>query len=91
MNNIINKFHLTADKFMPEIHLKDLKVGTYSACGPFTRHMDSINKFIQTDNTNYIYKNELDKAFLLMMHIKNRTAVHKILRDKSYEIAKDPK
>ena len=44
MNNIINKFLLTADKFVPEAHLKDLKVGTYSACGPFTRHKDIINK-----------------------------------------------
>ena len=47
---------------MPETHLKDLKVGTYSACCPFTRHKDRINKFIQADNTNYIYKNELNKA-----------------------------
>ena len=47
---------------MPETHLKDLKVGTYSACGPFARHEDRINKFIQTADTNYIYKNELDKA-----------------------------
>ena len=62
MNNIINKFLLTADKFMPETHLKYLKVGTYSASGPFTRNKDRIDKFIQTGDTNYIYKNELDKA-----------------------------
>ena len=47
---------------MPEAHLKDLKVGTYSACGPFTQHEDRIDKFIQTGDTIYIYKNELDKA-----------------------------
>ena len=47
---------------MPETHLKDLKVGSYSACDPFTQHKDRINKFIQTGDTNYIYKNELDKA-----------------------------
>ena len=62
MYNITNKFLLSADKFMPETNFKDLKVGTYSACGPFTQHKDRINKFIQTGNTNYIYKNELDKA-----------------------------
>ena len=45
---------------MPETHLKDLKVGTYSHCGPFTRRKDRINKFIQTGDTNYIHKNELD-------------------------------
>ena len=62
MNNIINKFLLTADKFMPETHLKDLKVSIYSACGPFTRHKDRINKFVQTGDTDYIYKKKLDKA-----------------------------
>ena len=52
MDNIINRFLLTADKFMPEAHLKDLKVGTYSACGPCTRHKDRINKYIKTGDTN---------------------------------------
>ena len=98
MNSIINKFLLTADKVMPETHLRDLKVGTYRACGPFTRRKDRINKFIQTGDTNYIYKNELDKACFAhdagysdFKDIKNRTAADKILRDKAYEIAKDPK
>ena len=98
MNNIINKFLLTADKFMPETHLKDLKVGTYSACGPSTQHKDRINKFIQTGDTNYIIKYELDKACFAhdaaysdFKDIKNRTAVDKILRDKAYKIAKGPK
>ena len=40
---------------MPEAYLKDLKVGTYSVCGPFTRHNKRIKKFIQTGDTNYIY------------------------------------
>ena len=98
MNNIINKFLITADKSMPEAHLKDLKVGTYSVCGPFNRHKDGINKFIQTGDTNYIYKNELDKAcfprdaaYSDFKDIKNRAAADKILRYKAYEIAKDPK
>ena len=56
MNKIINKLLLTADKFMPESHLKDVKVGAYSVCGPFTRHKDRIDKFIQTVDTNCIYK-----------------------------------
>ena len=99
MNNVINKFVLTADKFMPE-KFKRLKrkVGTYSACGPFTRRKDRINKFIQTCDTNYIYKNELgkacfahDTAYSDFKDIKNRTATDKILRDKTYKIAKDPK
>ena len=98
MNNIINKFLLTAEKFMPEPHLKDLKVGTYSACGTFTRHKDRINKFIKTGDTNYIYKNELvkacfahDAAYSNFKDVKNRTAADTCLRDEAYKIAKGPK
>ena len=98
MNNIINKFLLTANKFMPETHLKDLKVGTYSACGPFTRQKDRINKFVQTGDTNYIYKNELHEACFAHYtpysdgkDLNKRTAADKILRDKAYKIAKSPK
>ena len=98
MNNIINKFLLAADKCLSEAHLKDLEVGTHSDCGPFTRPKDRINRFIQTDGTNYIYKNKLDKAcfaydaaYTDFKDIKNRTAADKILRDKAYKIAKDPK
>ena len=58
MNNIINKFLLTADKFMPETHLKDLKVGTYSAFGTFTRHKtELINLFKQVIQTIYTKMN----------------------------------
>ena len=35
MGQIINKFLLTGDKFMPEMHLRQAQF-TYSACGPFT-------------------------------------------------------
>ena len=41
MNNVINKFLLAGDKFMPEIHLRQPQF-TYSACGPFTRHEERI-------------------------------------------------
>ena len=37
-NSIINNFLLGGDKFMPELHLRYPIVGTYSACGPFTKH-----------------------------------------------------
>ena len=46
---------------MPEMHLKQLGF-TYSACGPFTKNKERIKKFMQTGKTNFIYKNELDKA-----------------------------
>ena len=46
---------------MPEMHLR--KPGfTYSAYGPFTKNKQRIQKFLQIGDTNYIYKNELDKA-----------------------------
>ena len=36
MNEIVNKFLLAGDKFMPEMHLRQLGF-TYSACGTFTK------------------------------------------------------
>ena len=57
MNNTTNKFLLAGDKFMPEMHLQQPGF-TYSTCGPFTKHKE----FEQTDDTQYIYRNELDKA-----------------------------
>ena len=61
MNEIVNKFLLAGDKFMPEMHLKHPGF-TYSACGPFTKNKERIEKFIQTGNKDYIYKNDLDKV-----------------------------
>ena len=61
MNNVINKFLLAGDKFMPEMHLGQPQF-VYSACGPFTRHKERIKKFKQTGDTRYIYRDELDKA-----------------------------
>ena len=61
MNEIINEFLVVGYKFMPEMNLKQPGF-TYSACGPFTKNNQRIQKFMQTEDTNYIYKNELDKA-----------------------------
>ena len=46
---------------MPEKHLRQPGF-TYSASGPFTKNKQKIQKFMQTGDKNYIYKNELDKA-----------------------------
>ena len=46
---------------MREMHLKQPGF-TYSACGPFTKNKERIQKFKEIVDTNYIYKNELDKA-----------------------------
>ena len=61
MNEIVNKFLLAGDKFMPELHLKQPGC-TYSACGPFPKNKERIEKFKETGDTSYIYKNKLDKA-----------------------------
>ena len=97
MNNLINKFLLASDKFMPEMHLRQPQF-VYSAWGPFTRHKERIKKFKQTGDTRYIYRNELDKA--CFQHdsaypdnkdLINRTKAGKVLRDKEYNIASNPK
>ena len=96
MNDIINKFLLVGDKFMPEMHLRQLGF-TYSACGPFTKNKERIKKFKQTGDSRYIYKNELDKgrfqhdmAYGDFKDLKRRTAAD-LLRDKAFNIAKNPK
>ena len=61
MNKTVSKFLLTGDKFMPEMHLKELGFN-YGACVPFTKNKERIGKFIQTGNTDFIYRNQLDNA-----------------------------
>ena len=57
----MNKFLLAGDNFMLKMHLKQLGF-TYSACEPFTKNKVRIEKFMQTGNTDFIYRNDLDKA-----------------------------
>ena len=57
----VNKFLRVGEKFMPQMHLKQSGF-SYSACGPITKNKERIEKFMQTGNTDYIYRNELDKA-----------------------------
>ena len=66
MNKIINKFLLTGDTFMPELHLKQPGF-TYSTYEPFTKHCKIIQKFRETGNLKHSYRNELEKLALLMM------------------------
>ena len=96
MNEIINKFLLAGDKFMPELHLRQPGF-TYSACGPFTKNKERIEKFMKTGNTDFIYKNELDKAcfqhdvaYGKSKDLVKRTQSDKVLRDKAFKIASDP-
>ena len=41
MNEIIKRFLLARDKFMSEMHLRQLEF-TYIACGPFTKSKERI-------------------------------------------------
>ena len=66
MNEIVNQFLLAGDKFMPEMYLKQPRF-TYSACGPFTKNKEKIENFMKTGNTDFIYKNELDKPVFNMI------------------------
>ena len=97
MNNLINTFLLAGDKFMPEIHSRQPQF-TYSACGPFTRHEERIQKFKETGDTNYVFKNELDKACFVhnasysdSKDLTRRTIADKNLKNRAFDIAKDPK
>ena len=93
MNYIINKFLLAGDKFMPEMHLRQPQF-IYSACGPFTKNKERIQKVKETGDTKYIYRNELDKACFLhdmaygdFKDLARRTAADKVLREKAFNIA----
>ena len=95
-NEIINKFLLVGDTFMPEMHLKQPGF-TYIACGPFTKNKE-IGKIMQTGNTNFIYRNKFDKACFQqdMAYGKSkdlikRTQSDKVLKDKAFEIANNLK
>ena len=63
MNKIVNKFLVVGNRFMAEMHLKQPGF-TQSACGPFTKNKERIERFMQTGNTDFIYRNELDKGCL---------------------------
>ena len=85
------------DKFMPETYLKQPGF-TYSACGSFTKNKERIEKLMQTGNTDFIYKNELDKAcfqhdmaYGKSKDLVKRTQSDKVLKDKAFKIASDPK
>ena len=97
MNNVVNKFLLARDKFMTEMHLKQPGF-TYSTCGPFTKNREKIQKFKEKGDTNYINKNEPDKACLQygmvygdFKDLARKAASDKIWRDETFDITKDSK
>ena len=97
MNNMINKFLLTGNKFIPEWHLKQPGL-TYSAGGLFTKHRERTQKSRETGNLKHLYRNELDEAFCSHNSVYSdskglakRTISNKILKDRAYEIGRNRK
>ena len=95
MNEIVNKFLLVGNKFLSEMHLKQPGF-TYSAWGPFRKSEERNKKFMQTGNTDFIHRNELDKAcfqhdmtYCKSKDLANRTESDKVLRDEAFKIASD--
>ena len=88
---------MAGDKSMPEMYLKQTEF-TYIACGPFIKNKERIQKFKETGDTSYIYKNELDKACVQhdtaygdFKDLKRRTFSDKVLINKAFNIAKNHK
>ena len=82
---------------MPEMHLKQPGF-TYSGSGSFTKSKERIQKFKETGDTKYIYRNKLDKAcfqhnmaYRDFKDLARRIASEKVLGDKTFNIVKNPK
>ena len=91
MNKTINKFLLTGDKSMLELHLKQTGF-TYNACGPFIKYCERIQKFRETGNLKHLCRNDLDKAcsahesaYSDSKDLAKRTISEKILKDRAYK------
>ena len=97
MNEIVNKYLLAGDKFMPKMRLKQPGF-TYTACGPFTKNKERIQIFKETGvQTIFTKMNLIRLVFNMIWHmeilkdLKRRIASDKILRYRAFNIAKNAK
>ena len=96
MNERVNMFLLVGDKFMPEVHLKQPGF-TYSACDLFTKSKEKLKGSRKQEIQILFTKMILIKLFSAFMvfgkykDLNERTQSDKVLRDKAFEIANDPK
>ena len=81
---------------MPELHLKQPGFA-YSACGMFTKNKERIQKFKETGDARYNNQSELvkacfqhDKAHEDFHYLPRKAAADKLLRDKTFNIARNP-
>ena len=70
----------------------------YSACRPFTKNKETIQKNKETGDSRYIYQNELNKACFQhdmaygdFKDLTRRTTSDEIFRHKAFSNAKNPK
>ena len=96
--DIINKFLLMRDKFMPEMHLWDPKLKKYSTCGRFTRNQQRIDMFMKDGKISHIAKNRLDaacfqhhSAYNKYKYSLKRKKSDVVLKNKVLKIVVDPK
>ena len=96
MNEIANRFLLVGDKFMREMYLNSLVLLTVIV-GHLPKTKKEMKSLCRTGNTDFIYKNELDKAcfqhdmaYGKSKDLAKRTQSDKVLRDKAFKIASDP-
>ena len=97
MNEIVNKFLFAEHKFIPEMPLRQPGV-TYSAFRPFTKNKEINQNFKETEDSRYIHQNELDQVYFQhsiaygdFKYLTRRTVSDKLLHDKAFNIAKNPK
>ena len=100
MNELVNRFLSSGDWSMPEMHFKQPGF-TYSDCEPFTKNKERIQKLkkkTKTGDAKYICRTKLDKAcvqhdvaYRNFKDLVRRAASDKGLRDKAFNIAKNPK
>ena len=91
MNEIVNKFSLTGDKFMDEMHLRHPRF-TQSTCGTFTKNKVRIKQSEETRDSRHTYQDELDTVCfqydMAYEDFPRKTVSDKVLRDKTFNIAK---
>ena len=97
MSEIVNEFLLAGDKLMPGMHLRQPGF-TYSACRPFAKNKERIQKFEETGYSRYNYQNELDKACFQydmvcedFKDLSRRSASEKVLHNRAFNFSKNPK
>ena len=96
MNKFVDKFLLTGEKFMHELHLRQPWF-IYSACRPFTKCRERIQIFRETGNLKRPYSNELGKAcfphdavYSDSKNVAKRTISDKVFKDRAHGIDRNP-